>query len=87
MLSIVASGDETASLRRTAAIALGAALEQAGMERFDDPDDVPISEATFLKTQASLHRLFMDAESDPRGNGKFPGRNHIDRVRSQREGS
>jgi len=65
LLSIVSDSDETDEIRGKAAIAMGPALEHAYIDGFDDPDDCPISETTFLKTQASLHALFED-ESIPK---------------------
>lgn len=63
LLSIVGNDEETANLRGTAAIALGPALEYADTEGFDDSDDIPISEPTFLKAQALLRKLFMDGDA------------------------
>ncbi|RLE17344.1 MAG: hypothetical protein DRJ65_22920 [Acidobacteria bacterium] len=62
LLSIIANDEETPSLRGTAAIALGPALDHSAMEGFDDPDDMPISEPTFLKAQELLRKLFMDGD-------------------------
>ena len=60
LLSIVGKDDETVDMRGTAAIALGPALEYADTEGFDDPDETPISEPTFLKAKVFLRKLFMD---------------------------
>ena len=49
-------------MRAIAAISFGPALEQADIEEFDDPDDVPISESVFHKIQKSLKSLYMDAD-------------------------
>ena len=62
LLSIIGNEEEMASLRGTAAIALGPALDHSAMEGFDDPDDMPISEPTFLKAQELLRKLFMDGD-------------------------
>ena len=62
LLSIVRNGDESEELRGRAAISLGPALEQAYIDEFEEPDDVPISEQTFRKIQETLHKLYMDAE-------------------------
>src|SRR6516225_666661 len=65
LLAIVRSGDEPEDLRATAAIALGAVLEQADTELvdtngFEDPEDVPISYSTFRNLQDSLRKLYFD---------------------------
>jgi hypothetical protein len=62
LLSIVGSGDEAEALRAQAAISLGPVLEQADTDGFEDPDDVPISEATFRRIQESLRTLYADAD-------------------------
>lgn len=62
LLSIVRNSDESEKLRGRAAIALGPALEQAHIDEFEEPDDVPISEQIFRKIQETLHKLYMDAE-------------------------
>ena len=60
LLATAASGDESEELRGTAAISLGAALEQADlMEVGDDEDDI-ISEPTFRGIQRVLRELFND---------------------------
>ncbi len=51
--------DET---RGCAAIALGPALANADTMRFDDPDDVLISEECFHRTRAALQELYRDPE-------------------------
>ena len=48
--------------RATAAIALGPVLEQADMDGFEDPDDMPITEKTFRGIQESLRDLYLDAD-------------------------
>ena len=62
LLAILCSGDELEELRGRAAISLGPALEYAYMDGFEDPDDVPISEQTFLRIQKTLRKLYMDPE-------------------------
>jgi hypothetical protein len=62
LLSIVCSSHESEKLRGKTAISLGPALEYAYMDGFDDPDDVAISEQTFLRIQETLRKLYMDAE-------------------------
>jgi len=58
--AIVRSPEEPEPLRATAAIALGAVLEQADIDGFDDPDDVPIRERTFRNIQESFQKLYFD---------------------------
>ena len=60
LMAIVDSPDETDEMRAKAAISLGPVLEQADTFEFDDPDDVPIKERTFLKIQALLHKVCID---------------------------
>jgi hypothetical protein len=62
LLSILRDGDESAKLRGKAAISLGPVLEHADMDGFEDADDVPIAERTFHRIQASLRKLYMDAD-------------------------
>ncbi len=62
LLSILCSNDESEELRGRAAISLGPALEYAYMDEFEDPDDVPISEKTFLRIQKTLRKLYLDPE-------------------------
>lgn len=62
LLSIIGNDEETPSLRGTAAIALGPALEHSFLEEFEDPEDMPITEPAFLKAQAFLRKLFMDPD-------------------------
>jgi hypothetical protein len=64
LLSILCSGDESEELRGGAAISLGPALEYAYIDGFEDPDDIPISEQTFLRIQKTLRKLYMDHQ-DP----------------------
>jgi len=60
LTAIVRSPEEPEQLRATAAIALGAALEQADIDEFDDPDHVPITESTFRNIQDSFQKLYFD---------------------------
>lgn len=62
LLSVLCNGDESEKMRGKTAISLGPALENAYMDGFDDPDDVPISEQTFRRTQETLRKLYMDAD-------------------------
>jgi len=61
LLTIVGNGDESEEMRGTAAISLGPALEQAYIEDFEDPDDVPITEQTFRRSQETLRKLYVDS--------------------------
>jgi hypothetical protein len=65
LMAIIRHADEPEKLRARAAISLGAVLEQADTDGFEDPDDVPISERTFRKIQDTLHRLYLD-NSNPK---------------------
>jgi hypothetical protein len=58
--AIICSPDEPEQLRATAAIALGPVLEQADIDEFEDPRDVPISQRTFRNVQDLFHRLHFD---------------------------
>lgn len=58
LLSIVSSDIEPDELRSRAAIALGPALEYGYIDGFEDPDDVPITEAMFSKIQDSFRHVF-----------------------------
>src|SRR5712691_872234 len=57
---LTAMPDEPERLRARAAIALGPVLEQAEMDGFEDPDDVPITQCTFRIIQDSLQKLHFD---------------------------
>jgi HEAT repeat protein len=61
LLSILGSEDESERVRAQAVISLGPALEQAYIEDFEDPDDVPITEPMFRRIQEILPRLYRDA--------------------------
>jgi hypothetical protein len=65
LMAIIRHADEPEKLRARAAISLGAVLEQADTDGFEDPDDVPISERTFRNIQDTLHRLYLD-NSNPK---------------------
>ncbi len=62
LLSILQKRDESEDLRSQAAISLGPALEQADIEGFDDPDDMPITEEMFDKIRETLKKIYMDAD-------------------------
>ncbi len=62
LLSILRSDDAPAKLCAKAAIALGPVLEQADLDGFEFPEDVPITEQTFQRIQESFHDLYLDAD-------------------------
>ena len=62
LLSITADPNESEKLRGISVISLGTALANADMMGFEDPDDIMISEKTFIKIQETLHKLFMDTD-------------------------
>ena len=61
LISIVNKDDLPEELREKAAISLGPFLEEADIDGFDDPDDIRITEETFLRVKKSLQQLYMDA--------------------------
>src|SRR5580658_4307681 len=61
LLALAGNPGEPEQLRAQAAISLGPVLEQADMDEFEDPDDVPITERTFHKIQDSLEKMYLDA--------------------------
>ncbi len=63
LMAIIRDAEEPEKLRARAAISFGAVLELADMDGFEDPDDVPISERTFLNIQDTLHILYLDNSS------------------------
>jgi len=65
LTAIVGSPDEPARLRAQAAVSLGPVLEQADLDGFEDPDDVPITQSTFRNIQDTLQKLHSD-ESVPK---------------------
>jgi hypothetical protein len=65
LLAVVGSADEPEQLRAKAAISLGPVLEQAYIDGFEDPDDVPITERTFRSIQDSLEKIYL-ANSTPK---------------------
>ena len=60
LLTVVCSADEPDQLRARAAISLGPVLEQADIDGFEDPDDVPITEHTFRNILDSMEKLYLD---------------------------
>jgi hypothetical protein len=63
LLAIVGSAGEPEQLRAKAAISLGPVLEQADLDGFEDPDDVPITERTFRNIQDSLEKMYFDSST------------------------
>ncbi len=59
LVTVASSAREPEPLRAQAAISLGPVLEQADIDGFEDPDDVPITEHTFLTIQESLEKLYL----------------------------
>lgn len=61
LIAIVGNSDEPAELRATAAVSFGPAFEFAYIYEFDDPDDIILTEKTYLEMQAALTKLYHDA--------------------------
>jgi hypothetical protein len=64
LLGIAGSAEESEELRATAAIGLGAVLEDCDTTGFDDPlgyDEPPIAELTFHRIRNTLRKLYEDA--------------------------
>lgn len=62
LLSNLADSSRSEDVRSRAAISLGPVLEQGDTEGFGDPDEVPITQRTFLAIQQSLHELYSAAD-------------------------
>jgi hypothetical protein len=62
LLGIVGNPEESEALRGTAAIALGAVLEQASLTEFEDPEEVPIREETYNTIQDSFERFLSEGD-------------------------
>jgi hypothetical protein len=60
LLAIVRDAGEPEQLRARAAISFGPALEQADLDGFEGPDDVPITEIALHYIQDSLQKLYLD---------------------------
>ncbi len=58
LLSILQNNVEPEKLRALAVISLGPAIEHADTNGFEDPDDILITEQTFLKIQRLLPKLY-----------------------------
>jgi hypothetical protein len=66
LLKVLRNPAEEEILRAAASISFGPVLDQAGTFGFDDPDDVPIEEATFLNIQKTLHDIYRDPREPER---------------------
>ncbi|MGD1975194.1 MAG: hypothetical protein PVH37_08805 [Desulfobacterales bacterium] len=62
LLAITGNPNESEKLRAISVISLGTALANADMMGFEDPDDIIISEKTFIEIQETLHKLFVDTD-------------------------
>ncbi len=62
LLAIALDDDEPEDIRAAAASSLGTAVEEANLEGFDDPDDMPLTEGLFLKLQKNLRAIYMDTD-------------------------
>jgi hypothetical protein len=60
LLSILHRGDRSEGVRSRAAISLGPVLEHADTQRYEDADDLPITERAFHRLQESLCKLYRD---------------------------
>lgn len=63
LLALAKADGEPARLRGAAAIALGAALELADTDGFDDPDAVCLGEALFGEVRRALQAMYADART------------------------
>ena len=62
LLAVVGLDNRSDKIRGHSAIALGPALEDADTYGFGDPDEVPISEASFQTIQSTFKTLFTDTD-------------------------
>ena len=62
LLAVLVNSHEPEDLRGQAVISLGPALEQADVDDFENPLEVPITEQTFRMIQETLYKLYMDAD-------------------------
>lgn len=60
LLTLTSDSSQPEALRGQAAISLGPVLELCDIDGFEDPTDVPICEATYLRVQDRLASLFCD---------------------------
>jgi hypothetical protein len=62
LLAVSGMDDKSDRIRGLSAIALGPALEDADLYGFEDPDEVPISEASFDTIQSTFETLFVNTD-------------------------
>lgn len=62
LLALASNARQPEILRSEAVLSLGPVLEYADLEGFESPDDVPISEKTYVRIQQFLREVFMDAD-------------------------
>jgi hypothetical protein len=63
LIAILENGREVEEIRSRAAISLGPVLEQVDIDRLDDSEDLPITEATFRRILESLRRICLDVNA------------------------
>jgi HEAT repeat protein len=63
LLTVVTDRTALDTLRARAAVALGPVIEQADCDGFDDPDEPPISQSTFLKLCDTLRAVYQDTSA------------------------
>jgi hypothetical protein len=63
LISALESVREPEEIRARAAISLGPVLEQVDIDRLDDSEDLPITEATFRRILGSLRRTHLDVNA------------------------
>jgi hypothetical protein len=62
LLSLIGDENENESVRCNAAISLGPALEFAYIMEFDDPDDIVLTEETFLNVEKKMEAFYNDPD-------------------------
>lgn len=60
LLAVLGSDGRSEEARGQAAISLGPVLEEADIHGFEDPEEVPITEATFNRICETLRRVHLD---------------------------
>jgi HEAT repeat protein len=63
LIAVLENGGQPGEIRARAAISLGPVLEQVDIDRLDDSEDLPMTEATFRRIQESLRRIYVDASA------------------------
>jgi hypothetical protein len=63
LVDVLESERHPEEIRARAAISLGPVLEEVDTDGFDDPETLPIVEATFRRIQEALRRVYMDASA------------------------